>query len=152
MTSHFDNQCREDWLESFQPPLSAHITFTPLTVSIPPSLAVARVLSAASTVRFPRLQSPSAYPSSSFIHHITHRVSLWLTLVLHLSALVPYIISINESTLGFLFSFYCEDVVYQSFSPSLSLHRLPSPDWFCCSEYTELLWCRADFHGRDNWQ
>lgn len=99
MTSHTDNPYRKYWLESFQPPLSPHITFTSLTIFFHLSLLCSHFL-------LPYLKSPCLSHAIASLHHPFQ----WLMFPLHLSSVAPFIISTNECTfffisLGFLFLF-----------------------------------------------
>lgn len=101
MTSHTDNPYRKYWLESFQPPLSPHITFTSLTIFFHLSLLCSHFL-------LPYLKSPCLSPAIASLHHPFQ----WLMFPLHLSSVAPFIISTNECIFFFHFpwlsvSFHC---------------------------------------------
>lgn len=141
MTSHFDNQCRKDWLGSFQPPLSPHITST--LHCLYPSISHCCSCSLCSCLCLIHIP-PSVYPLSSFIHHITHHAFLWRMLALHLFALAQYIISINDSTLGF-FLLYCPRMLFMHQSVLLSIF---CPSQICWDENYTLMCLSSPTHAQ----
>lgn len=89
MKSHFDNQWRMCWLESFQPPLLSHITssiFTAVHLSLPvlPSLLNSRCVPLI-------IRHPSHHP---YFHSVNH---------------AQCTITINESTFSSILVFLLRD-------------------------------------------
>ena len=153
MTSHSDNQYGKNWLESFQPLLSPHITFR-----LHPSISHSFLCSLSSLhclICFPHLKSSSVCPSSSYPSHhassfsVTHppRPPFLRSRSLYLFHKWVYIF--HMPNFFFLSAVLPEDITCASLRkwinwlldcPSPSVF-LPIPDLLCCPHYTELLMC-----------